>query len=232
MVFTIQPLINQGAEEVEAQIQHWHIVTKDRKLSAQFAQTLALTTNGVEILTDLPAIAPQAENTSDSSNARQTDSLNASSVQYVKQGDSPSSKEPASSQVLQEQARNPTTNQPMSYVNPYEILDITPDTPMAEISKAFTMAVKRRQHPVDKIAKARKQLMNPKDRIIADYFRPLLPQKIGEETQKAISESQRSQKALRQLAELDDLEATIAQANDVSDIDTRIGQTLINFFQQ
>lgn len=226
MVFTIQPLINQGTEGVEAQIQQWHFVTQDRKLSAQFAQTLAVTIDGVEILTDLPAFAPQAENPSDSSSTKQTDSFNAPSVQNVEQDDS------TSPPVVQEQVRNPTTHQPSGYVNPYDVLNITPDTPMAEISKAFMMAVKRKQYPVDKIAKARKQLMNPKDRIIADYFRPLLPQEISEETHKAISEAQRSQRALRQLAELDDLEDAITQANDVSDIDARIGQTLIDFFQQ
>ena len=159
MVFTIQPLINQGTEEVEAKTQHWHFVTKDRKLSAQFAQTLAVTTDGVEILTDLPAIAPP-ENPSDSSSAKQTNSFNEFDqmcADVSNKGVSPSSKEPASSQVAQEQARNPTTNQPPSYVNPYDILDITPDTPMAEVSKAFTIAVKRKQYPVDKIAKARKQ---------------------------------------------------------------------------
>jgi methionyl aminopeptidase len=51
MVFTIEPMINEGAWEVEVLADQWTAVTKDRKLSAQFEHTVAVTQDGVEILT-------------------------------------------------------------------------------------------------------------------------------------------------------------------------------------
>lgn len=51
MVFTIEPMINEGVWEVEVLADKWTAVTKDRKLSAQFEHTIAVTANGVEILT-------------------------------------------------------------------------------------------------------------------------------------------------------------------------------------
>ncbi|MEN9205196.1 MAG: type I methionyl aminopeptidase [Thermostichales cyanobacterium SZTDM-1c_bins_54] len=54
MVFTIEPMINQGTWEVEILPDGWTAVTKDRLLSAQFEHTVAVTEDGVEVLT-LPA---------------------------------------------------------------------------------------------------------------------------------------------------------------------------------
>ncbi|MFP4102051.1 type I methionyl aminopeptidase [Coleofasciculus sp.] len=51
MVFTIEPMINQGTWEVEILADKWTAVTKDRQLSAQFEHTIAVTSDGVEILT-------------------------------------------------------------------------------------------------------------------------------------------------------------------------------------
>lgn len=51
MVFTIEPMINEGTWEVEVLADKWTAVTKDRKLSAQFEHTVAVTESGVEILT-------------------------------------------------------------------------------------------------------------------------------------------------------------------------------------
>ncbi len=51
MVFTIEPMINEGTWEVEILADKWTALTKDRKLSAQFEHTVAVTTEGVEILT-------------------------------------------------------------------------------------------------------------------------------------------------------------------------------------
>ncbi len=51
MVFTIEPMINEGTWEVEVLSDGWTAVTKDRKLSAQFEHTIAVTPEGVEILT-------------------------------------------------------------------------------------------------------------------------------------------------------------------------------------
>ncbi|MEW6492134.1 MAG: type I methionyl aminopeptidase [Cyanobacteriota bacterium] len=51
MVFTIEPMINEGTWEVEVLADKWTALTKDRKLSAQFEHTVAVTEDGVEILT-------------------------------------------------------------------------------------------------------------------------------------------------------------------------------------
>ncbi len=51
MVFTIEPMINEGTYEVEVLNDGWTAVTRDRLLSAQFEHTVAVTEDGVEILT-------------------------------------------------------------------------------------------------------------------------------------------------------------------------------------
>lgn len=56
MVFTIEPMINEGVWEVEILADQWTAVTKDRKLSAQFEHTVAVTEDGVEVLTALPEL--------------------------------------------------------------------------------------------------------------------------------------------------------------------------------
>ncbi|MGN6375269.1 MAG: type I methionyl aminopeptidase [Sphingomonas sp.] len=51
MVFTIEPMVNQGSRKVVTQRDGWTVVTSDGKLSAQFEHTVAVTDSGVEILT-------------------------------------------------------------------------------------------------------------------------------------------------------------------------------------
>lgn len=51
MVFTIEPMINEGTWEVEVLSDGWTALTRDRKLSAQCEHTLAVTEDGVEIFT-------------------------------------------------------------------------------------------------------------------------------------------------------------------------------------
>ncbi len=51
MVFTIEPMVNQGGASVEHLSDDWTVVTSDGKLSAQYEHTLAVTDEGVEILT-------------------------------------------------------------------------------------------------------------------------------------------------------------------------------------
>lgn len=54
MVFTIEPMINEGTYEIEVLADEWTAVTKDRKLSAQYEHMVAVTEDGVEILTPYP----------------------------------------------------------------------------------------------------------------------------------------------------------------------------------
>ena len=51
MVFTIEPMVNQGTRRVSTQSDGWTVVTGDRKLSAQFEHTVAVTRTGVDVLT-------------------------------------------------------------------------------------------------------------------------------------------------------------------------------------
>ena len=51
MVFTIEPMVNQGTRKVSTENDGWTVVTDDRKLSAQFEHTVAVTKTGVEVLT-------------------------------------------------------------------------------------------------------------------------------------------------------------------------------------
>ena len=54
MTFTIEPMINEGARHTRLLPDGWTVVTKDRKLSAQWEHTVAVTDDGVEILTRVP----------------------------------------------------------------------------------------------------------------------------------------------------------------------------------
>lgn len=51
MVFTIEPMVNVGGAAVEHLEDDWTVVTRDRKLSAQWEHTIAVTKEGFEILT-------------------------------------------------------------------------------------------------------------------------------------------------------------------------------------
>ncbi|NPA72015.1 MAG: type I methionyl aminopeptidase [Gammaproteobacteria bacterium] len=51
MVFTIEPMINMGKAGVKVLGDNWTVVTKDRKLSAQWEHTLVVTETGCEIFT-------------------------------------------------------------------------------------------------------------------------------------------------------------------------------------
>ena len=52
MVFTVEPMINQGTFECEVLDDGWTVVTKDGKLSAQWEHTVLVTETGVEIITE------------------------------------------------------------------------------------------------------------------------------------------------------------------------------------
>lgn len=60
MVFTIEPMLNQGRRTVRTQSDGWTVVTADGKLSAQFEHTVAVTADGVRVLTLRPDEARRA----------------------------------------------------------------------------------------------------------------------------------------------------------------------------
>tara|TARA_B100001741_G_scaffold308640_1_gene305148 strand:+ start:602 stop:1378 length:777 start_codon:yes stop_codon:yes gene_type:complete len=51
MIFTIEPMINEGNYETKVLNDGWTAVTKDKKLSAQFEHTVGITDKGYEIFT-------------------------------------------------------------------------------------------------------------------------------------------------------------------------------------
>ncbi len=55
MTFTIEPMLNLGTHDYDMLDDGWTVLTKDRKVSAQFEHTLVVTKTGAEILT-LPSI--------------------------------------------------------------------------------------------------------------------------------------------------------------------------------
>ena len=51
MTFTIEPMINAGRAETRLLADQWTVVTKDHSLSAQWEHTVAVTPDGVDVLT-------------------------------------------------------------------------------------------------------------------------------------------------------------------------------------
>lgn len=51
MTFTIEPMINQGKAKVKTKRDGWTVVTADKKLSAQWEHTIAVTADGYDVLT-------------------------------------------------------------------------------------------------------------------------------------------------------------------------------------
>jgi methionyl aminopeptidase len=61
MVFTIEPMINEGDYRTEIMSDRWTVLTRDRKLSAQFEHSILVTRDGVEVLTARPAMLKNSE---------------------------------------------------------------------------------------------------------------------------------------------------------------------------
>ncbi|MEX2500257.1 MAG: type I methionyl aminopeptidase [Wenzhouxiangellaceae bacterium] len=54
MTFTIEPMVNLGKPGTRLLADGWTVLTKDRSLSAQWEHTMAVTDDGVDVLTRLP----------------------------------------------------------------------------------------------------------------------------------------------------------------------------------
>ncbi|PKM62269.1 MAG: type I methionyl aminopeptidase [Firmicutes bacterium HGW-Firmicutes-21] len=52
MTFAVEPMINAGTEKIRILENKWTVVTEDGRLSAHYENTVAVTENGVQILTD------------------------------------------------------------------------------------------------------------------------------------------------------------------------------------
>lgn len=53
MVFTVEPMLNEGTRHIKFLADGWTVITQDKKRSAQFEHTVAVTEIGVEILTQM-----------------------------------------------------------------------------------------------------------------------------------------------------------------------------------
>ncbi|MBI5747654.1 MAG: type I methionyl aminopeptidase [Nitrospinae bacterium] len=56
MVLAIEPMVNAGVSDVDVLEDDWTVVTADGSLSAHFEHTVAITDNGVEILTKVASL--------------------------------------------------------------------------------------------------------------------------------------------------------------------------------
>lgn len=104
-----------------------------------------------------------------------------------------------------------TSNPNHNFLNPYDILGVSQAASKAEITKAVAVAMKRKQYPVDAIAKAQKSLMKSEERIIADYLRPILPI-IKRFKSTDLSDLNQPAPTLALLSEFDGLESAIASS--------------------
>ena len=59
MIFTIEPMINQGKRHLRQLPDGWTVVTKDRSLSAQWEHTILVTETGYEIMTTSEGTPPK-----------------------------------------------------------------------------------------------------------------------------------------------------------------------------
>ncbi|BAZ44480.1 DnaJ domain protein [Chondrocystis sp. NIES-4102] len=116
-------------------------------------------------------------------------------------------------------------NQKSITANPYDVLEVSPEASNKEITLAFTMAMKRRKYPPDAIALARKSLMNPEERIIADYLRPVIPP-VKRFRRSDFSVLNTPAPKLEFLSEFNGLDNAIADLKQVSEIDQRLGTML------
>ena len=116
-------------------------------------------------------------------------------------------------------------NKQLPTPNPYDVLEVSPGASNKEITVAFAMAMKRRKYPPDAIALARKSLMNPEERIIADYLRPIIST-VKRFKRSDFSALDRPAPKLEFLAEFDGLDTALEDANKVSESDRRLGAML------
>lgn len=104
-----------------------------------------------------------------------------------------------------------TSNPNHNFLNPYDILSVSQAASKAEITKAVAVAMKRKQYPVDAIAKAQKSLMKSEERVIADYLRPILPT-IKRFKSTDLSALNQPAPVIALLSEFDGLESAIANS--------------------
>ena len=109
--------------------------------------------------------------------------------------------------------------------NPYDVLEVSPEASNKEITIAFAMAMKKRKYSTTAIAIARKSLIDPQERIVADYLRPILPA-VKNFTRSDFSKLNTPTPKIEFLPEFNGLEAAIHNSHKISSSDKRLGEAL------
>ena len=112
--------------------------------------------------------------------------------------------------------------------NPYDVLEVSPEASNKEITVAFAMAMKKRKYSSSEIAIARKSLIDPQARIIADYLRPILPV-IKRFKRSDYSVLNTPTPKIEFLPEFNGLEKAIDNVNEISSSDKRLGEALFSY---
>ena len=111
--------------------------------------------------------------------------------------------------------------------NPYDVLEISPEASNKEITIAFAMAMKKRKYSATAIAIARKSLVNPQERIVADYLRPIVPV-IKNFKRSDFSLLNTPMPKIKFLPEFDGLEKAINDSNEILSSDKKLGEALFS----
>jgi hypothetical protein len=86
-------------------------------------------------------------------------------------------------------------------MNPYRLLNITPEATPREIVQASALALRENKHSARDIAEARKQLMNPATKFILDFVHTVDLEPLLDDIRKELGEPEK-----RRESEMVDLE--------------------------
>ncbi|BAQ61256.1 hypothetical protein GM3708_1662 [Geminocystis sp. NIES-3708] len=119
------------------------------------------------------------------------------------------------------------SNQKNIIPNPYDVLEVSPAASIAEITKAFAMAMKKKKYNPKQIAEARKSLMDNQQRLIDDYLRPNLPliQRFKKQDLSALNEPIPT---IQLLTEFDGLDQAYTESDTITEFDKQLGLKLFS----
>ena len=88
-------------------------------------------------------------------------------------------------------------------MNPYKLLNITPETTPQDIVRASILALQERKHAARDIAEARKQLMNPATKLILDFVYSVDSEPFIREATEKLTAGEREVPKLEKMERLD-----------------------------
>jgi hypothetical protein len=111
--------------------------------------------------------------------------------------------------------------------NPYDVLNVSQTASKTEITKAMKMAMVKKEYPLNVISQAHKSLLNPEERLIADYLRPILPE-IKRFQRCDFSELEEMTEKLELLPEFDNVDQMLEDLKTISESDQKLGKILFS----